>query len=397
MNKEIFNLLAREDFTCLGTDCSRDCCHGWDFIEVDKETVEKWSNVTDPVDKDMLSGFLKMQEDESPVMRTTENKVCLALDNQKLCSIQGRFGHDFISETCRKFPRMEYHNKFRGYNTASLSCPDIVDRALFNSNTTELFSLSDEQKEVSNNSGNDDVLAALDLLLSEILDLDDNPVGNVLFFVSDIFSDIINNLNMGMVSESDVRNIRINVSGYLADIKKAVKQGKIKPNPVTSGSYWKTIHSYCKSRGVKSKFLEGGDSALEKVINRCDDTFPGYSKVYAVIKQYRKKANKQVKQQYNAVLRKYIKLLFINKGFPLIPKSTLSLVLIECMVNVSVLQLLIWIETNKNGKITDKFLKECIVEVDRKFVQGNVLVKTLEQDGHMSQIEKYCNSFLDIF
>jgi len=397
LNKEVFNLIARGDFTCLGSGCSRDCCHGWDFIEVDKETVGKWNNVTDQADKSMLSGFLKQQEDGAPVMNTTADKVCLALDGKKLCSIQGKFGHEYISETCREFPRLEYHNKFRDYNTASLSCPDIVERALFNSDSAELFSIEDEKPEVSNNSGNDELLAALDLLLSEILDLDDNPVGNILFFVSDIFSDVINNLSMGMVSESDIRNLRINVADYLADIKKAVKQGKIKPNPVTSGSYWKTIHNYCKSRGVKTEFLEESDSVLERAINHCDDSFSGYSKIYSVIKQYRKKSNKQVKQKYNSLLRKYIKLLFINKGFPLAPKSALSLVLVECMINVSVLQFLIWTEVNKNGEITDKFLKECIVEVDRKFVQGNVLVKTLEQDGYMSQIEKYCNSFLDIF
>jgi len=396
VSKEVYSLIAREKFTCLGSECSRDCCHGWDFVEVDDKTISKWTALSEQGDTSLLADFIELQADETPIMRMSDEKACLALDSDKLCSIQRRFGHEFISDTCRNFPRLDYNNKFRNYSTASLSCPDIVEQALF-SNDDIMFMLNDNGSDEEVFGNNDDVLFALDTLLSDILDLTDYSLGQSLFFVSDLFSDIIKNMSFDGVTENDIRGVRVHVADYLSDIKKAVKQGKIKTNPVTSGSYWKTVFGYCQTRGVKAKFLENRGSPLRHAVEHCDDSFPGFGKVYAVIKRYKKKANKQIKHQYNDLLRKYVRLVFINKGFPLAPKSQLSFVLVECMVNISVLQLLMWIEVNKNDQLSDDFLKECIVEVDRKFVQSNVLVKTLEQDGHMQQVDKYCNAFLDIF
>lgn len=398
MRKEILEISVRGGFTCLGSECPCDCCHGWDRIEVDAKTREKWEAEQDSQVKEQLLGFIDYTDKDVPVMKKTNEKVCLALNDNKLCNIQLQYGHDYLSEICQSFPRIDFDNTYRRYDSASFSCPEIVRRVLFDKTASSLYITKyQDDQENKTSSGSDELLYALDSMLGDILDLSDYKIGVELFFIADIFTDILKEVQFGGVGANDIIDIRANISTYLKDITGAVKQGGIKPNPVTSGSFWKTIYDYCQKRDINKLFFEGESSALARSITRCDGSFSGFSKIYSVIKKYKKKANKQMKQQYVSLLRQYVKVVFINKGFPLAPKHSLDFVLVECMINISVLQLLIWIEVNKNGKLTDEFLEKCIVEVDRKFVLADGVIKALEEESHMIQVDKYCNAFLDIF
>jgi len=401
MKKQIIDLSAREGFVCLGSECPRDCCHGWDTIEVDANTLDKWNATQDTEAKQLLMNYINTSANGISVMKKTEEKICMALNDKKLCSIQLQFGHDYLSETCRSFPRLNFQNYYRSYNSASLSCPAIVEKALFGVNSAPLFSISKSNEQYEqNNQGpteHDKPLYALDIFLAGILEKSEYPIGVSLFFISDVFMKIINMSKAGDLSEEFIQQLQKNTDTYLTDISKAVKHGKLKPNPVTAGSFWKNVYELCEIRHINKKYLDDYSAGLIQAIERCDDSFASFSKVYASINQYKKKGKKQIKQQYLPLLRKYINIIFINKGFPLAPKYNHDLILVDCMINLCVLQLLMWIEINKNGKLTDEFIKDCIVEVDRKFVQHEGVIKHLGTNPHMMQIEKYCPSFLDLF
>lgn len=395
MNKQTLNLNIRENFICLGSECPRDCCHGWDKIEVDEKTIARWSDTQKLETKQLLMSYIDTMVDIGPVIKTTKDKVCIALNDEKLCKLQIQFGHEYLSENCRYFPRISFNNCYRTYNSMSLSCPEVVEKSLFGDKNDPLFSVLETNEQASNN--NDKLLYALDVFLDVILEKSEYPIGNTLYFISDVFVDIYKMAQTGELTHDIINQIQDNVNTYLSDISKSVKHGRLTSNPVTSGSFWKTIYKYCEDRNISKVFLDEDSSKLFQSLKQCDDSFAGYSKIYAVIKHYRKKANKQIKHQYILPIRKYIKIMFINKGFPLAPKHSLDLALVDCMINICALQLLMWIEVNKNGKLTDDFVKECIVEVDRKIVSCDGVIKALEENPHMIQLDKYCNSFLDLF
>lgn len=397
MKKQILDLSAQEGFVCQGSQCPRDCCHGWD-IEVDARTLDMWNELQDTEAKQLLTSFICISDDDVSKMSKTEEKNCIALNNKRLCSIQLQFGHEYLPLICRTFPRISFKNYYRGYNSASLSCPVIVEKALFDDAHKQMFLKSESDEKVSKESSyKSKLLCALDIFLSDVLEKSEYSVGVSLFFISDIFVKIINMSFKGELTEEVIQLLRENIDTYLSDISKAVKNGKLKPHPVTAGSFWKSVYELCEARQINKKYLDDDSASLGQAIKRCDDSFAGFSKVYSVVSKYRKMGKKQIKHQYISLFRKYINIIFVNKGFPLSPDHMLDLSLVDCMTNICVLQLLMWIEINKNGRLTDEFIKDCIIEVDRNFVQHEGVVKLLQNNSHMMQIEKYCPSFLDLF
>lgn len=389
-----FELNARSNFKCLGADCPRTCCRGWDQIEVDKQTIERWQ-ATDESDRQYLMSQLR-ERDGTWVMRSDDEKLCSAYNENGLCNIQMKYGHEYLSSVCRSFPRLNFENDYKAYSSASFACPAVVDVALF-SDSSPLISECEQREHTDKADAGDKLLHMMDTVIEDILNKSNYSLGTALFLISDLFTKLIAMSNSGELSENIILEIQGSTETFLSDISAAVKKGRLQPNPVTSGSFWKSVYELCESRGIEQSYLYKKPIRLRKEIEQCDDSFASFSRIYAIVKKLRKKANKQLKQQYASILRKYIRILFINKGFPLAPKHPLDLVLVDTMVNACVLQLLIWIEVDKNEKLTDRFLKDCIVEVDRKCVLYDGIIKGLKENPHMLQIEKYCNSFLDLY
>lgn len=395
MKKQIAVMNALDGFSCLGSECTHNCCQGWEKFVVDADTLEKWNNIDDEAKRYLMN--LVSTGDDISVMKKTKENNCIALNDKKLCSIQLRFGHDYLPRICQNFPRINYQNHISGYKSASLACPDIVDKTLFDNSLSMYSVIEAEDTSVQESSYKNKLLCDLDIFLTVTLEKTEYPVGLVMFFISDMFHKIINMYSNGEMTEGIIHDLQDNIDIYLSDISKAIKSGKLKPHPVTAGSFWKNIYELCEKNKINRKFLDNDSATLLKSIHKCDDSFASLSKIYAGVNQYKKKANKQIKNKYNLLFRKYIKIIFINKGFPLSNKHVLDLNLVDCMINISVLQLLVWIEVNKNDKLSTEFLKECVIEVDRKFVQHDGVVNYLKNDPPLMQIDKYCPSFLDVF
>lgn len=119
------------NFVCTGTDCEDTCCSGW-AIPVDKITLEKWKN--HPKFPSIKHGLHIVDNEKSTPACSAHLKqeqalqrsypTCVFLDENKLCSLQNELSHDFLSHTCRKYPRVE--SSIDGINEMSLdlSCPE---------------------------------------------------------------------------------------------------------------------------------------------------------------------------------------------------------------------------------------------------------------------------------
>ena len=95
-------------FSCLGSECIETCCQGWK-IDVDQSCHQKYEELRRKFDDNKIDKFIR--KNSSPTshkfsfIEMKKNGFCPFLDESKLCSIQKKFGEDYLPDTCKTFPR----------------------------------------------------------------------------------------------------------------------------------------------------------------------------------------------------------------------------------------------------------------------------------------------------
>lgn len=121
----ILKIANYDKFKCIADKCKFTCCEGWD-VSIDADTYDKWKNIND---NNLLKGIKVRncgREKEYLINKET-NEKCLFLDHKGLCKIVKDRGDEYLSLTCRTFPRVE--NVFGCIKEVSLSCacPEVVE------------------------------------------------------------------------------------------------------------------------------------------------------------------------------------------------------------------------------------------------------------------------------
>lgn len=127
MNKteNVLKIKEYDKFKCIADKCKFTCCKGWD-INIDTKTYNKWR------EKDNLNylldnvRFIKSHGENTYLIKKETKGGCPFLSNEGLCNIVIDHGDEYLSLTCRSFPRIE--NDFEGVKelTLSCSCPEVV-------------------------------------------------------------------------------------------------------------------------------------------------------------------------------------------------------------------------------------------------------------------------------
>lgn len=114
-----------DKFICIADKCKFTCCAGWD-ISIDKDTYEKWKNINDS-EKILIDTVKKVSCNGDYIINKDINSHCPHLDDRGLCSIVNYYGDEYLSLTCKKFPRIE--RDFQEIKVLSLSCacPAVID------------------------------------------------------------------------------------------------------------------------------------------------------------------------------------------------------------------------------------------------------------------------------
>lgn len=136
--QEIYYL---KDFKCLASKCKMICCGGWD-IAIDKDSFFYLDNcLNEDIRKNpkILTLNEKNTQSNFYAKLNLRNCMCPFLNNDKLCSIQIKYGEMSIPIVCNTFPKV-----FNIINdvlviSARLSCPEISRLALLNKNATNIF------------------------------------------------------------------------------------------------------------------------------------------------------------------------------------------------------------------------------------------------------------------
>lgn len=114
-----------KNFFCDGPTCGAACCRaGW-AIEIDDATHRKYSAL------DGLPQHFSFNERLNKFcIEPKADGACPYLDGDCLCSIQKKYGEEFLSETCRQYPRqtLDFGKFFE--RSLSLVCPIAADMIL---------------------------------------------------------------------------------------------------------------------------------------------------------------------------------------------------------------------------------------------------------------------------
>ena len=133
------------DFKCIGSDCTVNCCFGWN-IEWSKEEIDKVKN--DPncsaeLKNIMETGFISEDGEKHFSVKLLEDGNCPCQTEDGLCMIQKELGAEYLSRTCTIYPRYDTfiapHKVI--YRGCCLSCKEIVKKLINDEKAAEFVNV----------------------------------------------------------------------------------------------------------------------------------------------------------------------------------------------------------------------------------------------------------------
>ena len=112
------------DFACIGGTCPISCCGGDWTIVVDEETAKYYRSVEGEFGEKLRDGLEDVEE--NTIFKLDENKDCIFLNENKLCSIYRNLGEDKMCYTCKTYPRHFYQVGDILFCNLANSCPEVT-------------------------------------------------------------------------------------------------------------------------------------------------------------------------------------------------------------------------------------------------------------------------------
>ncbi len=127
------------DFKCIADRCRHSCCIGWE-IDIDPETMKKYSSVTEEYGKNIINSI---EQSETPHFRLGDGERCPHLDGRGLCRIISNLGEDFLCDICREHPRF-YNDTPLGREVGlGLSCEEACRIILSSDDFNEIIPIGE--------------------------------------------------------------------------------------------------------------------------------------------------------------------------------------------------------------------------------------------------------------
>lgn len=91
-----------KDFQCTGSDCSDNCCIGWE-IDIDEQTLARYEEVDKTTNLSLMKHIDTSSDAPHFILR--ENGRCPFLDDRNLCRIYASLGEKALCRICSLHPR----------------------------------------------------------------------------------------------------------------------------------------------------------------------------------------------------------------------------------------------------------------------------------------------------
>ncbi|MCM1525341.1 MAG: flagellin lysine-N-methylase [Ruminococcus sp.] len=139
-----------KDFQCTGDKCPVNCCYGWN-IGWSKEEYEKLTNAQMPdslrkiIEQSFILACDTIKDTFDYQIKFSEKGKCPLLTENGLCSIQKELGADYLSCTCRTYPRKNYLSGDAVIRTCECSCNCVIKIICSDENSMELENITKNQ------------------------------------------------------------------------------------------------------------------------------------------------------------------------------------------------------------------------------------------------------------
>lgn len=137
-------------FHCTGEKCLVNCCFNWATIGWTEKEYQKLicsemsQKFKEKIDKAFVASSDKKTNEIFPyIIKYNQHGQCPMLTNEGLCSIQKELGEDYLSHTCRAYPRIIlYGGTAQNVRTCFISCTHVMEILCSEDDSMELVETS---------------------------------------------------------------------------------------------------------------------------------------------------------------------------------------------------------------------------------------------------------------
>ncbi len=139
-------------FRCIGGDCEATCCGGGWNVHIDRDhyEAEKRAMSTHPATRQEFDKKVRRVKDPSQNTRRyalfvmQDNGLCTFFGEDRLCTMQQRFGEHVLPDTCAVYPRTLAISGGRKEQTGLTSCPEVSRQLLLYEDAMDLVEVTPE-------------------------------------------------------------------------------------------------------------------------------------------------------------------------------------------------------------------------------------------------------------
>ncbi len=403
--KHQYRLRALDEFRCLADKCPANCCaFDWN-IEVDQKTHDRWHTIQDQAAKNrLIAGTLTQtrNDDTLLVAAKTHDRKCIHLEAQGLCSIQAQQGADYLPETCRDYPRLRLTSDTREVFSAALSCPEIARLALFEQGRRPLFDRQISAPEVGpgGDPGTDPVTIHLDRLVASVMDEKRFPLNVKIYFLGAALSRLSLLAARNELSEMTLKEACETFKQDLFDVNLAIKTNKLRPDPATAGSFWGAVYKLGKDRHLYGQDQNTNSLAAISALleNGTSSKDSAYAEIYNIVRNRRQTARTTYGASLDDVFEKYLRVAFMNNGFPWKPASANYLAaFINSVLPFALIQLTLWMTAGATKPPGREDIMRIVYQTERSLGHSRLIYQNLDNNQELLRLDRYLGCLVDIF
>ena len=130
-----------KNFRCTASDCSDNCCIGWE-IDIDPKTAAFYDSVGGDFGCRLKQNILR---DENGSQFSLKGERCPFLNEKNLCDIYIHLGEDALCEICTQHPR--YHEWYGNWKESGVGlCCEAAGRLIFSQNDNHFETVTLEEE-----------------------------------------------------------------------------------------------------------------------------------------------------------------------------------------------------------------------------------------------------------
>ena len=379
-----------KEFKCIASACEDTCCAGWDVV-IDDQTYQCYQMMEGALG-DKLRSKMIVDEDGDHIF-ILDGKRCPFLNKKNLCDIHKEKGEEYLSYTCKQYPRyMEAFLELKEIGI-SLSCPEAARIILSHTKSTE-FELSEDSQVGEKAHGDDeDILKAFfhcRTVIIKILERVDIPLGYRAAIVLRFVQELQDKIDFAELDALNQVREKYNKTRYQNELMKELYVYKGKES-IKYKDVYTYFETYKDLEHIGGKDPLGFNKALRTYWNSAADKAL-YMHKHEAFNQY----YKEQMDAFKKILVYYVYRYFM-KAFYDYDMSSKIKVAIMSTIMIKELAVIRWIE---NGEFTEADMVDIshVYSKDIEHLEENIdtLEKIFETEDAYA-VDKIINTLMNEF